>query len=169
MTGIYSKEQRYRGLADGLKLSGSNCDPQVHIVDTANDAASYELVSKRLQTEKKPDGIYCSGDYLAMGAIEALKEKGIPVGTEDGTSVIGSSGFELSAHIDPALTVVQIPMVEMGRRAIRKILEARERPDRRVEGQSLPTKLILRDSTPLWLKDEHWIEKIQQTRPSAYI
>ena len=78
--------------------------------------------------------------------------------------MIGSSGFEISAHIAPSLSVIQIPMIEMGRRAIRKILELREKPDLRIEGVTLPANLILRDSTPAFLKESQWLDRVRQAR-----
>lgn len=169
MTGIFSKEQRYKGLIEGLMLSGNNCDVKVVIVDSATDREGCRAVKELLDTEGRPDGIYCSGDYLALGAINALKQASIPVGTEDGTSVVGSSGFELSSHIDPALTVVQIPMIEMGRRAVRRMLSLRQAIEHRVSGDIIPTKLILRDSTPSRLKEQKWLEKIEEAKNQMHV
>ena len=168
MAGIFSKEQRYKGLAEGLKFSGHNEQIKVVIIDSATDDHAYNVTRELLFGNEKPDGIYCSGDYIAMGVMRALKDQGIPIGTKDGTSVVGSSGFEISAHTAPSLTVVQIPMIEIGRRAIRKVLDIKADKSHRSLGDILPTKLILRDSTPEYLKNEDWLKKIEDTKRNVY-
>lgn len=169
MAGIYSKEQRYKGLVEGLRFSGNNCDVDIIILESATDVQGYEAVKCMVQENKIPQAVYCSGDYIAMGVLKALKEAGIRIGVEDGVSVIGSSGFELSAHTDPPLSVVQIPMIEMGRRAVSKILEARNDDARRSAGETLPTKLILRDTTPASLRQCRWLEKIEENKMQVHI
>jgi LacI family transcriptional regulator len=169
VSGVFSKEQRYKGLLEGLQMSGCDADVKVMVADTATDSEGYDIVKRALAEETPPDGIYCSGDYLALGAMNALKEKSISVGKQKGTSVVGSSGFELSANSQPPLSVVQIPMIEMGRKAIRKMLSLRETPDRREAGAMLPTELILRESTPKYLCEQGWLDKILNNYTQAHL
>jgi LacI family transcriptional regulator len=159
IAGIFSKELRYKGLLEGLRLSGSDSEVEILILDSAGDLNGYEAVNDVIKSGNVPDGIYCSGDYLAIGAMAALKKHQIPIGVEGGTSVVGSSGFELAAHVEPSLTVVQIPMVQMGRRAIKQMLAIKNSRGKTIPGEIIPTKLILRKSTPASLIENGWLEK----------
>ncbi|AQQ70556.1 Arabinose metabolism transcriptional repressor [Limihaloglobus sulfuriphilus] len=159
IAGIFSKELRYKGLLEGLRLSGSDSEVEILILDSAGDLNGYEAVNDVIKSGNVPDGIYCSGDYLAIGAMAALKKHQIPIGVEGGTSVVGSSGFELAAHVEPSLSVVQIPMVEMGKRAIKQMLEIKNSRSKTVPGEIIPTKLILRKSTPASLIETGWLER----------
>jgi hypothetical protein len=60
-------------------------------------------------------------------------------------------------------------MIEMGRKAIRKMLSLRETPDRREAGAMLPTELILRESTPKYLCEQGWLDKILNNYTQAHL
>jgi LacI family transcriptional regulator len=56
--------------------------------------------------------------------------------------------FPLAAHLSPALTSVQLPMAEMGARAIRMLLDRLDNKPAAHEVVSTPAPvLVLRDST----------------------
>lgn len=159
IAGVFSKEQRYGGLVDGLRLAGSSGRVRVVLAPTASEEDGYHTCTARLAEEGMPDAVYCSGDYLAMGAMRALTEAGARIG--ENVSVLGSSGFAFTALTRPSLSVVQIPMVDMGRRAIRLLKEMIDRGAKRISGVTLPTRLILRDSTPASLLKEGWVDQVR--------
>ena len=162
---VYSKEQRYAGLCDGLLSGGVANKARVVIADSAEEQAGFDCVMAKLQETKPPEAIYCSGDYLAIGAMRALKESGIPVGDDDGVAVVGSSGFAHSQFSSPSLSVVRIPMEEMGRQAISSLNDMVTSESLRLPGRSLPTDLILRGSTPTRIKESGWLEKQSPPNP----
>jgi LacI family transcriptional regulator, galactose operon repressor len=165
VSNVYSKEQRYAGLCDGMHTSGIPSKPRVIIAPSAEEQAGYQSVKSQLSDSQKPGAIYCSGDYLAIGAIRALQESGLSVGGDRGVAVVGSSGLSYSRFTSPSLSVVRIPMEEMGRRAVQKLLEMTSNGSTRSPGQSLPTELILRGSTPDKIRDSGWLEKQTPPRP----
>lgn len=71
---------------------------------------------KRLLKKKNPPTAVFAGNLMgAVGALGALKEAGLKVHEE--VSLIGLHDSPIAEVIDPPLTVVKMPLHEMGRRA----------------------------------------------------
>ncbi len=80
-------------------------------------------------------------DRVAMFALEILAERGLSV-PED-ISIVGFDDIMLAATVSPPLTTVVQPIAEIGRRAVKTILEH----DGGVHRESLPLELLVRKST----------------------
>jgi DNA-binding LacI/PurR family transcriptional regulator len=80
-------------------------------------------------------------DRLAMFAIEELRRRGLSVPAD--ISVVGFDGVPEAATFIPPLTTIAQPIAEIGRRAVRAILDA----DGQVHREVLPLELIVRNST----------------------
>lgn len=105
---------RYQAMMHVLRL-----DKNTHLTLQLSEAKSYKIhdgkiaMQNALDAGYRPDFVVCSGDLLALGAIEALQEKGIRV--PDEVSVIGGSGFDLERESWPKLTRTQQPLETLGR------------------------------------------------------
>jgi LacI family transcriptional regulator len=84
--------------------------------------------------------IFAANDMMAIGALAALRARGLAV--PDDVSLAGYDDLPLSRDITPALTTVRVPMVEMGRQAMR-LAVAEPNGEQVVR---LPTELVLRAS-----------------------
>ena len=73
-----------------------------------------------LETPPYPTAILCTNDYLAAGAIVEARARGVAVPQE--ISIAGFDDIELAAHLDPPLTTVRVPDLEMGERAAQNIV-----------------------------------------------
>ncbi|MFZ4806798.1 MAG: LacI family DNA-binding transcriptional regulator [Hyphomicrobiaceae bacterium] len=69
----------------------------------------------------RPTGLLCSNDLLAISVIAALRSLGIAV--PDQVSVAGFDGIGLGRMLHPSLATVATPTVDMGRLAMRRLLE----------------------------------------------
>jgi DNA-binding LacI/PurR family transcriptional regulator len=83
-------------------------------------------------------------DFLALGALRALREAGRRV-PED-VSVIGYTDSIHALCSDPALTSVRTPIAEAGEIAVERLLRAIEEGESSFEGTILPTSLTVRES-----------------------
>jgi DNA-binding LacI/PurR family transcriptional regulator len=102
-------------------------------------------VFEYLKANKPIDAIFCTGDYVALAAINGCRQRGLLV-PED-VSVIGSTGLDICEVTDPPLSTLALPMQEMGREAV-KMLNAFIFDNRKhVAGSYLEPRLILRGST----------------------
>ncbi|MCL5771703.1 MAG: LacI family transcriptional regulator [Actinobacteria bacterium] len=67
-----------------------------------------------------PSAFFCLNDYIAIGVMEELKNKGYKI--PDDFSIIGMDDMPLSSEIDPPLTTVKIKMEEMGNIGINNLI-----------------------------------------------
>lgn len=95
--------------------------------------------------EPPPTALFAASDQMAMGAVEALRRRGLRV-PED-MSVVGFDDLPEVRWSAPPLTTVRQPLAEMGKLAVRTVLrltEGEELDSPRVE---LATELVVRAST----------------------
>ena len=71
--------------------------------------------------EKGVTGIVCGSDLMALGAIRAVRQRGMSV--PDDVSVIGYDDSALMAFTDPPLTTVRQPMPQMAVAAVRALVD----------------------------------------------
>jgi len=86
-----------------------------------SENAGYSQTIKLLKSLKDVDAIFCTSDEIAMGAYQALKEKGINI--PDDISIIGYDNSNLSNLVKPKLSSVQLPYSEMTQKAINHIID----------------------------------------------
>jgi DNA-binding LacI/PurR family transcriptional regulator len=120
------------GLGDGARLtvvSGGH-----NSVDSGRAAA--EVV---LDRRDRPTAIVAAGDVLALGVLEAARQRGLQPGRD-----ISVTGFDdIPAAEAAGLTTVRQPVREKGRLFGRMLLD----PDYTEQRVVLPTELIVRSST----------------------
>jgi len=109
---------RERGL-DPSALLDSSGDYSVASGERAMDAVLDDSGGRA-----RFDAVFSSNDRMAIGALRALKKRGIRV-PED-VEIVGFAGIELAAFVEPPLTTVAQPAFEMGRRGARLLLSLAE-------------------------------------------
>jgi LacI family transcriptional regulator len=112
------------------------------------EADSYYVVQELLKGERpRPQAIFATGDYLAMGAIRAIQEAGLRV--PDDISVLGATGLPASRIFRPPLSVVVQPTMEIGRNAAQLLHEMIDEGIFKCNPRRIPCRLILRESVKL--------------------
>lgn len=133
---IALSNSRYRGFSDAMMKHG--LDMSQNPVMEARDitkAEGFRLMSLLVQQGRVPDALFCFNDPLAIGAMKALHEAGIPV--PERISVMGFSESQSALVTTPELSSVAQPLEEMGSTAARLLLEQIEHPG------SKPVKTVL--------------------------
>jgi len=132
---------RMRGYFDVLATHGIDTD-QVPIYETDNDEATTRAGMDYLFSGgRKPKAILAMSDRTALTAIDWLTERGIRV--PDDVSIIGFDGVPEGVRSIPPLTTIAQPMLDMGRRAARMILDTKQEKTREV----VKLTLVVRGST----------------------
>ncbi len=142
MRAAVSYQQRQAGLLSGLGVDFWN-HASFRTCVTGNGEASieagYQAVKKHLSDGGvSPDAVYCSGDWLAIGAIRALQEANISI--PDEVSVVGASGMDLSRTAWPNLTRVCHELERVGQEAVEMAMQRIK-----LKGLSLPG-IVVRNS-----------------------
>jgi LacI family transcriptional regulator len=148
LSGVTSKRND-RAIA---RLSGFTAAIRSHQLDSGSWVAEapYTIEGGRsalrqlFSRELHPTAIVCGSDMLAIGALQECKARSIQVPRE--MSIIGFDDLEIAAHLDPPLSTVEVPSVEMGKTAgeyIIALCSGAAPPERTV----LETRLIIRETT----------------------
>lgn len=134
---------RTRGLVEALADNGIAV-PDHRIAycgfDPAGGRAAIEQI---LANGSVPDAIFATNDFAALGAFGVLRDKGIRV--PDDVAVVGYNDTPLAEGGAVPLTTIRSPMHEMGRQAVRLLLDvlAGKSP----ESVLLEPELIIRRSS----------------------
>jgi DNA-binding LacI/PurR family transcriptional regulator len=135
-----SRDRAY-GYYEELALYGVDRH-SIPIYETRSTAESVRRgIDYILSAGERPTAILAMSDRVAMFAMEELKTRGLRVPQD--ISVVGFDGVPEAATSIPPLTTVAQPIAEIGRRAVKAILEG----DGKVHRESLPLNLVVRAST----------------------
>ncbi|MEG0093853.1 MAG: LacI family DNA-binding transcriptional regulator [Erysipelotrichaceae bacterium] len=104
-----------------------------------------KCVDDLLNMENKPDAIFAGSDTLASVILGKLYEYKISCPKD--IAVIGFNNLPTAAHLVPPLTSIEVPTKEIGKLAMKRLHELIITKDDLLTNISLPTKLIIREST----------------------
>ncbi|WP_314323660.1 LacI family DNA-binding transcriptional regulator [Paenarthrobacter ilicis] len=108
---------RLQGARDALEASGLTLDPELVVSGNATADGGYEAACRILDRYPagagRPTALFCLNDRMAMGAYDAIKERGLTIPAD--IAVIGFDNQELiAAYLRPKLTTVALPFEKMG-------------------------------------------------------
>ncbi|GAA1353853.1 LacI family DNA-binding transcriptional regulator [Streptomyces beijiangensis] len=136
---------RLDGYRAALEGAGVAVDDALIVAGDFYHASGFAGAEQLLDLAAPPSALFASSDQMALGAIEALRRRGLRV-PED-LSVVGFDDLPEVRWSAPPLTTVRQPLTEMGKVAARTVLRlarGEELDSPRVE---LATELVLRAST----------------------
>ena len=99
----------------------------------------------RILAADPPDAVLCYDDKLALALLDALRSTRLEVPGD--MALAGFDGIPAAHQSWPRLTTVDVPSVEVGRRAV-EMLVASMRDGRMPVSEVLPVRLVVGDSTP---------------------
>ncbi|MET7479947.1 substrate-binding domain-containing protein [Streptomyces sp. NPDC005648] len=109
----------------------------------------YEL-GQRLAADPEVTAVFCANDHMALGLLRALQQAGLRV-PED-ISVVGFDDMPETEYFGPSLTSVRQDFDELGRRALRALIEIVGDPDTGIPASGdtphivIPPSLVVRTS-----------------------
>ena len=142
---ILGFQQRQSGYHSALREQRIEYNPDycVELSTTMNGA--YKDMLEYLDTKPKlPTAYFAENDMIALGAMKALQEKGYRI-PED-ISVIGFDDLPFCEISSPRLTSLWVPKQEMGRLAVRRMIELIKNNDGVKTKIQVCTEFIERDS-----------------------
>lgn len=114
-------DERYKGFAEGAKNAGLRIK-KFSIPYSDDNFKNFEKeLLELLKSERRPDGIFCVTDELAMIVLRVTAKAKLKV-PED-LSVIGFADMRMAAFATPPLTTVAEPFEEIGTTAARELLK----------------------------------------------
>ncbi len=148
---ILGFEQRQSGYYSALRENGQPVKPEyiIELSTTMNDA--YKDMLAYLENKPVlPTAFFADNDMIALGAMKAMQEKGYRI-PED-VSIIGFDDLPFCEISSPRLTSLRVPKQEMGRLAVRKLIDMVKREDDVRSKIQVCTEFIERDSVKILSK-----------------
>ena len=143
---ISSTADRLRGFRAALRRAGIDPDPALEAAtrDHAGDPEDAALALLDRPASERPTAVFTTENVVTGGTLRAVRRLGLRV--PDDLSIVAFDDTDWLPLMDPPITVVRQPVVDLGRRAATLLLE-------RLDGASgpgrravLPTELVERGS-----------------------
>lgn len=138
--------KRMEGYRATLKNHGLKADESQIVHNDFNQEYAYLATKELLAVKKRPDAIFAMSDRIALGAMRAIKEKGLNMPGDIG--LIGFNNEPIVSLVSPSISSVDQPAFEMGKIAARVFIE-RLHSDNKQEERiiTLKPRLIIRESS----------------------
>ena len=148
LTGPHSNpicRDRLAGFNASLASAGLECRPDWILEGDFSFQSGYDQGRRMLDGYvTRPTAVFCQNDEMAIGVIKSARDLGIAVPEQ--LSVVGFDDIEFSQYCEPELTTVHQPREDIGRTAMRLLLDRLKKKDVPLD-QTLKTHLIVRNST----------------------
>ena len=141
--GNMENESRFQGYKNKLTDNGIPIEDRFCINCDLSMDGGYTGAKKLLESEP-PTAIFCMNDDIAIGAMSALKEKGLQIPKD--ISIIGVDDTPGSRYTRPQLTTVHTPMEELGSISAKVLIDRIKNGHTIDISVSLPFYIVERDS-----------------------
>ncbi len=142
-------EMRYHGYETALREADIPlCDEYVAHVEGGMSKYGLEGSQALLALPEPPTAIVCYNDLLAIGVMQAVQEAGLQIPTD--ISITGFDNIEFASYTTPSLTTFHQPGYELGREAVKMLLDILAQPTNSSNGSKALTlrgQFIARKST----------------------
>lgn len=142
--GISNK--RMDGYLSALKKHKVNKDPNLIIHCDFNQDYAYFATKELLAMKKRPDAIFAISDRMVIGAMLAIKEKGLKM--PDDIGLAGFNNEPVVSLVTPQITSVDMSSFELGQAAAKLFIETMHHNEDMSEVQKvIKPKLFIRESS----------------------
>ncbi len=106
---------RLQGYKDALEAAGLALNPDFIRFGDFSPESGYFQMKQILDASPPPSAVFVASDVVAFGAMQAIRERGMRI-PED-IALVGFDDVPVSRYIEPSLTTMQLPVVELARQA----------------------------------------------------
>lgn len=140
-------QKRMKGYFDAHKAAKRKVDRELIAHCDFSQESGYWTTLDLLSMKKRPDAIFAISDRIAIGAMLAIREKGLHMPSDIG--LMGFNNEPAVQLVTPAISSVEMPSFELGKQACKLLIEKMQRhgviPDDHEE--ILKTRLFVRPSS----------------------
>ncbi len=134
-------EDRWQGFLDAHRAQGVPAPPAAFAAPF-HEHGGREAAGAALDQAPRPTALVCASDEVALGAYQAVSDRGLRPGTE--IAVTGWDDIQLARFVAPSLTTVRQPMTQLGEAAA--ALLAQRVAGTPAESLTLPSDVVIRAS-----------------------
>lgn len=142
---IILSRDRFRGYQLALQQAGIGVDPELARDGTFYHDSGVHAMNSLLDLAQPPTAVFCANDEMAIGAINAVRSRGLRV-PED-LAVVGFDDIAFASMYHPSLTTVAQPTYEIGETAMRLMLGVIRREQLPARNVVLPHRLVVRETS----------------------
>ena len=139
--------ERRQGYQATLLAHGIPIYPELDVPGNFSMQGGAEAIEHLLDLDDPPTAVFAESDEMAIGALKALKDRGVAV--PDEFSVVGFDDHDMAEYV--GLTTVFQPVVAQGEVAADLLLEQmhldKEEQERTAPNVVMPTRLVVRSTT----------------------
>ena len=137
---------RMEGYVAALKKYKLKPDPALVVHCEFNQQYAFLATKELLSLKKRPDAIFAISDRMAIGAMLAIKEKGLKMPQDIG--LVGFNNDPVVSLVTPGISSVDQPAFELGKIAGKLFIERLHNEDEMSKVEKvLKPKLIIRESS----------------------
>lgn len=137
---ISTVDQRYYGFIKALSDAGLEPAKKIFVETAVSYESAYDAIPKVLKMFPQVDGIFCSNDVMALGALHGLQDAGIQVPEQ--IQLIGFDGNTLTKYSRPQITTIAQDYEQMGKAACRQMLDLISNEHDFLQTVVIPVKLV---------------------------
>lgn len=134
--------RRYEGYEDAVRKYGleSICVTPREPGEPNNFQFGYDCTMRLLDENPNIDAITAAVDIQGMGAMQALRERRIRVPQD--IRVMSLTGHSIGSMLETTMTAMEVPALDMGRKAARMAVETIESPQSSTTGKAAIQHLV---------------------------
>lgn len=136
--------QRLNGYRDALKDHGIEYDPTIVVERKPALFEGRSAADKLLSLKNPPTAIFAASDFLAIGAMHAIHQRGLKI-PED-ISIVGFDDSDMAEYMQPPLTSISVDAKKIGHLAAETVIECSTGNLAEPKSYELDTALISRGS-----------------------
>lgn len=139
-------EMRFMGFKDALEESQLHCKESYCAQGDFSLNSGYEAMRQilRISHELLPTAVFAATDYMALGAMKAIREVGLKVPHD--LSVVGFDNIDVASFAVPPLTTIHSDKNGVGRKAGQLLLDMIDKKSVKLEKYIAEFSLIERES-----------------------
>ncbi len=142
-----SVRDRLNGYKQALEKSNIALKNNLIIIDSPypDRQNGYNSAKRLFAKNKNVSAVFACNDAMAIGVMHYLKDKGYAIPGD--VSLIGFDDVEADLMLNPLLTTIRVPKIELGTEAFRLIVNILKNKKSITKKILVPVELIIREST----------------------
>ena len=141
-------QRKFEGISKALSTKGLEMDEELCISGLPTIEWGFHGTNTLLDimAEKKFTAILAHNDLSAIGALHAIRQRGLSVPND--LSLVGFDDIAMASHTNPPLTTISTPKYQMGALAMQLLVQKREHVPVSIDLFTImESLLVIRDST----------------------
>jgi LacI family transcriptional regulator len=142
---LASARDRERAFRDMQAQLGLDTDSELIVTGNFLQQGGFKAAKELLKLKVPPTAIFAANDVSAVGALSAIRDEGLDVPSD--MSLVGFDDIAIAHQVYPPLTTVKQPSAQMARAAVNTIVAMIAGIEPASQVITLPTELVIRQST----------------------